>query len=169
MSKRRQKETKRDLVDTSMDTFKEYDNIDFERLNKWYDDLQKRIHEPFDPSELNIEEETEIEFTVPLKSKLFHIEIRGDEDEDYIDILREKVEELARRLINNPDTFISLIRRKPSLIWTDGVIQYTIRKLQDIINPEYLDATISNKTGETAHTLRKKRPWVALLCCYIAL
>jgi hypothetical protein len=132
-----------------MDTFEEYD-LDSEDYEKIYDEWQKRIHEPFDPSELNIDEETEIEIAESLKSELFHIEIREGQDEGYIEAVVDEVEELACRLINNPDTFISLVRRKPSLILVDGVIQYTIRKLQREINPEYSDGTTLGKTGRTA-------------------
>ncbi len=140
-------------INTSSDTSKEYSDKISE---KYYEEDYYELHqkEPFDSSILAIEQEYEVKIKPPYESELFKISFKGDEPEELIEDIQFEVELLACRLINNPDTLIDLIRKKPSLILNDYVIKYTIRKLQRRINPkEYSSST--EKTGEAAKSAIK--------------
>lgn len=123
----------------------------YEYSFKWYDEYIKSITEPFDESIFKFEDEDLIEIVgPPYNSEVFNFFCDPDKTHPELwDNIHHELDTLARRLINNPEQFINLIKKKPSLIMNDYVIKYTISKLQQTISLNYPHSMPEEKTPET--------------------
>lgn len=148
MAKQKQNQAKGTNMDTDVDTSSMGENSTDELYRKQYKTYIDDISKPID--ELGIQgDEDKAEILPPYRSELFQIDLTGNESDELVESVLDQIDEYATRLIFNPDQFILLIKQKPSLIFNDIVIKFTIRKLQSLIlqnnsmNPEF------EKTGQT--------------------
>jgi len=121
-----------------------------EYCKKEHDKYIKSITEPFDESIFKFEDEDLIELGLPRTSEVFNFFCDPDKiNPELWDNIHYELDTLARRLINNPEQFINLIKKKPSLIMNDYVVKYTILKLQQTISLNHPATMPKEKTPKT--------------------